>query len=90
MSKSSKLTKATIIFLFFVPFVFCAIAIVQTFVLKNRQAQLSDAQTKLEQVQSEKETLEGIENYVKSDQYIQDYNNHHGKTDDGDIKVTPK
>ena len=76
MTKQIKLIKFMIVVLIFIPIILFVTAIVQTFILKNKQAELNNANTYLNERNDELEKQQDILDYVESDEYKQEYKKH--------------
>ena len=87
--KQTKMVKFVFILLLIIPAFLLCTAFIQTFILKSRQSELNILQSNLSNLKQEEQVLEEIEGYKSSQDYIDDYNKHNGKTngETGDIKI---
>ena len=86
----NKLAKIVVIVMFFIPIILFTIAIIQTFLLKSKQAKLQKLQTSLQQDQEYYDDLKKQEEYISSDKYEEEYFKYeYGSDGDSVIIVKP-
>lgn len=86
MTKQTKMIKFMLAILIIIPVTLLVTGLVQTFVLKSKQAELANAQTQLEQSTDQYNNLEDEYNYKTSDEYLEEYHKYHnGYGNEGDI-----
>lgn len=95
MTKQTKLIKFMLVVLILIPIALFSIAIVQTFVIKNKQNHLLQTQIELQQKQEELNNKNEIYEYKSSEEYKAEqfkHNQYNGQTygNEGDINVTIK
>ena len=76
--KQTKMVKFVFAILLLIPAVLLTTGIIQTFVIKNSKSQLLSAQNELNKAQTELSQLTETENYINSDQYLEDYYKNNG------------
>lgn len=88
MAKQTKMIKFMLVILLIIPIALLTTGLVQTFVLKSKQAELANAQTQLEQSSSEYEAYKNEDEYKSSDDYLKEYHKYkNGYGDDGDVII---
>ena len=95
MIKQTKLVKFMLVVILIIPFLLLVIALVQTFILKNKQHQLINAKSELSIIEDELDKQEEIYNFKSSEEYDnerykhEEYNNEN-YGNEGDINIIIK
>ncbi len=80
-----------LVVLIIIPVVLFLTGVIQTFVLKSKQAELANSKYTLEQSIQKEKDLENEAKYKESDEYIKEFNRYNNnKGEEGDIGLEKK